>query len=448
MSTPLYDALHALSTKNSARFHMPGHKGVPSAAGFPFPIDYTETYGTGNLYEDEGPITDAEHAAAAYYHAADCLFLTGGSTQGVLSMLTTACGIGGEVLLDRNCHRSVCHALALLDLKPHFIMTQPEPVNGFCRPMTAGQVEHALQQHPNCRALLLTSPNYYGVRQPLSEIAAVCRAHGIPLLVDCAHGAHFPAIGLPTPLEEGASACVMSAHKTLPAMGQAALLLTDGSLDHGELRESSRLFGTTSPSYPILASIDCAREWLEHTDWTKTVQACEQAREHILAATPFLPLCTAADPPLDPTRLTICTAGTERSGHALADLLYKEYNIAVEMADSRNIVCIVTPFDLTENLAHLLRALDEIALTTAGTPLPPDVPPQPAPQPVLTVREAWFRPRVAVPLEQAVGRVCARPVTPYPPGVPIVFPGEEITAKHVVFLKNVCYNEDCEVVKE
>ena len=447
MSTPLFDALRALSNQNTARFHMPGHKGTPSSAGFPFPIDYTETYGTGNLYEDEGPITEAEHAAAHYYNAADCLFLTSGSTQGVLSMLTAACGIGSEVLLDRNCHRSVCHALALLDLTPHFILTDPEPVYGFCRPMTAEQVEQALVLHPNCRALLLTSPNYYGVRQPLREIAAVCRAHGIPLLVDCAHGAHFPAVGLPTPIEEGASACVMSAHKTLPAMGQAALLLTDGSLDHSELRESSRLFGTTSPSYPILASIDCAREWLESADWAAVVRACEEAREHILAATPFLPFCSTADTEIDPTRLTICTAGTELSGHALSDLLYKEYNIAVEMADSRNIVCIVTPFDLEDNLLRLLDALDAIACTTAGTPLPPDVPLQPLPQAMMSVRQAWFAPREKTALTEAVGRICARPVTPYPPGVPIVLPGEEISSKHVVFLKNVCYNEDCEVVK-
>ena len=448
MSTPLYDALRALSEQNTARFHMPGHKGTSSAAGFPFSIDYTETYGTGNLYEDEGPITYAEHAAAAYYRAADCLFLTGGSTQGVLSMLSTVCATGSEVLLDRNCHRSVCHALALLDLTPHFIMTSPEPVNGFCRPMTAKQVELALREHPNCRALLVTSPNYYGVRQPLSEITAVCRAHGVPLLVDCAHGAHFPAIGLPTPIEEGVSACVMSAHKTLPAMGQAALLLTDGTLDHRELREASRLFGTTSPSYPILASIDWAREWLAHTDWQPTLDACADAREHILAATPFLPFCDADGSPIDPTRLTICTAGTELTGYALADRLYQEYNIAVEMADSRNIVCIVTPFDLSDHLPRLLAALDRISLTTAGTPLPPDVPQQPAPRTVSSVRRAWFAPRETIPLARAAGRICARPVTPYPPGVPIVLPGEEITAKHVVFLKNVCYNEDCEVVKE
>ena len=445
MSAPLYDALRALAARDTARFHMPGHKGV-SADCFPFSIDYTETYGTGNLYEDEGPITHAERAAAQYYHANDCLFLTGGSTQGVLTLLATVCRTGSEVLLDRNCHRSVCHALALLDLTPRFIQTDPDPVYGFCRPLTAAQAAAALDAHPACRAFFLTSPNYYGVRQPLREIAAVCRARGVPLLVDCAHGAHFPALGLPTPVEEGAAACVMSAHKTLPALGQAALILSDGTLDHRELRESSRLFGTTSPSYPILASIDRARDWLEQTDWRPVAEAARALHEHLYASTPFFPL-TERDYAIDPTRLTVCTAGTDLSGYEMADRLYQEYNIAVEMADSRNIVCILTPFDLDGNLDRLTRALDALALTAAGRPLPDPLPPLPAPRAARTVRQAWFAPRETVPLDRAAGRVCARPVTPYPPGVPIVLPGEEITAEHVVFLQKICYNEDCEVVK-
>ena len=117
------------------------------------------------------------------------------------------------------------------------------------------------------------------------------------------------------------------------------------------------------------------------------------------------------------------------------------------MADSRNIVCILTPFDLGGNLDRLTRALDELSLIAAGQLLPDPLPPLPAPRAALSVRQAWFAPRETVPLDRAIGRVCARPVTPYPPGVPIVLPGEEITVEHVVFLQKICYNEDCEVVK-
>lgn len=157
MSTPLYNALRALAAQNTARFHMPGHKGQPAFPGFDalFAIDFTETYGTGNLYEAEGPIRQAEQLAAAFFRAADCHFLTGGSSQGIVAMLGAVCGDGGKVLLDRACHKSAMHACALFDLEPAFLSPDVLPYAGCGGVIDLAAAEEALQANPGAAALLV-----------------------------------------------------------------------------------------------------------------------------------------------------------------------------------------------------------------------------------------------------------------------------------------------------
>lgn len=440
MNTPLYDALRALSDKHTARFHMPGHKGAAVFDGWGDApaVDFTETYETGNLYTGEGPIRLAEREAARYYAAADCHFLTGGSSQGIHALLYAAVPAGGAVLLDRNCHKSAAHACAMLDLRPEFVVPRTVEPYGVPGRIDPDDVAHALDAHPGIRAFLTTSPNYYGVTQDLPALAAVCHARNVLLLVDCAHGAHFPAVGLPAPVACGADGAVMSAHKTLFALGQTALLLTNGKLDGGALREGAALFGTSSPSYLLLASLDRARAALEADDgYRRTAEAVQALKARIARNTPFR---TLDGLPLDPCRLTVSTVGTTLTGDGLADRLYERFGVACEMADARNLVCIVTPADLPENLSRLEAALTAIGRETGAAPLPPPLPPLPAPHRVCTVREALLSPGVSMPLAEAEGAVCARPVTPYPPGVPVLWPGEEITRAHIVFLTSQWYN--------
>lgn len=449
-NAPLFHALQLLATGDSARFHMPGHKGEPLFNTFSevFSIDFTETYGTGNLYLGDGPIRDAEVAAARYFDAADCFFLTGGSTQGILAMLATAVGRGGAVLLDRECHKSVCHACALLDITPYF-MTAPliEPF-GISGGLPPAEAERQLIDHPEIRAVFLTSPTYYGIRRAIPAFADLCRAYGKLLLVDGAHGAHFPAVGLPTPIAEGADYAVLSMHKTLPCLGQGAVLLTDKGVDKGALRENTALFGTSSPSYPIMASIDLARAYVEgpgRTAYHRAAEACGELREYVARRTCFLPLVVADYPALDPCRLTVCTAGTDVTGHQLADMLWSECGVACEMADARNVVFILTCADSGVALYRLRRGLRRIARRRSEeVGLPPCVPFPPAEQ-VMRVRDAWFAKTGRVHPADAEGMVCARPVTPYPPGVPLLWPGEKITRAHIELIRERWYNEIGEI---
>ena len=443
---PLFHALQLLATGDSARFHMPGHKGEPLFNSYAeiFAIDFTETYGTGNLYLGDGPIRDAEVAAARYFGVDDCFFLTGGSTQGVLAMLAAAVGEGGSVLLDRECHKSVCYACALLDITPHFIsapLIEPFAVSG-ALPVDAA--ERALLDHPEIRAVLLTSPTYYGVCRAIPAFADLCRAYGRLLLVDGAHGAHFPALGLPAPVAEGADMAVLSMHKTLPCLGQGAVLLAGAGADKRALRENTALFGTSSPSYPIMASIDLARAYTEgpgRAAYRRAAETCGDLRDYIARRTRFTPLAESDFPALDPCRLTVCTAGTDITGRRLADMLWSEYGVACEMADDRNAVFILTGADTGASIYRLRRGLRclsgrrrEEPLSLAAAPLPPAAR-------VMPVRQAWFSHTGRVAPAAAEGLVCARPVTPYPPGVPLLWPGEKITRAHIELIRERWYNE-------
>ena len=447
---PLFHTLQLLATGDPARFHMPGHKGEPLFNTYAevFAIDFTETRATGDLYLGQGPIRDAEIAAARYFSAADCFFLTGGSSQGILAILATAVGRGGAVLLDRECHKSVCHACALLDITPYFVsapLIEPFAVSG---ELPVDAVERQLVEHPDIRAVLVTSPTYYGVRRALPALSDLCRAFGKQLLVDAAHGAHFPAVGLMTPTQQGADMAVLSMHKTLPCLGQGAVVLAGAGVDKHALRENTALFGTSSPSYPIMASIDLARAYIEgpgRAAYLRAAEACGDLRTYIARRTGFTPLTEDDFPALDPCRLTVCTAGTDTTGHRLADMLWSEYGVACEMADERNAVFILTGADTSSSLYRLRRGLRRVSGRRREDLPPAPAAPFPSAEQVMRVREAWFAPSGRIAPAAAEGLICARPVTPYPPGVPLIWPGEKITRAHIELICERWYNEISEI---
>ena len=424
---------------------MPGHKGQ---AGGLFSevssIDMTELPPTGNLYTMEGPIPAAEDLCAQFAGAGDALFFTCGATQGIYTMIAQAVGMGNALILDRGCHKSVYQAMALLDVTPHYIYPAPLSNTQLSGPVTPEALDRALSQWPDAKAVLLTSPSYYGVMSDLTALARLCHEKGKFLLVDQAHGAHFPAVGLASAAAQGADLSVVSTHKTWPALGASSILYigTGSGFEKKALKETSALFGTTSPSYPILASIDYAREALEGEDGAQ-YRACaartRALREKINKTTPFTALTEAEGCALDPCRLTIDTLSGGLPGDQ-ADSLLRAQNIYVEMSDSRYLVMILTCRDgqqvfdrLYEGLLSLVPAC--IPQKSAGEFL---FPPQPIPR--LSLRSALFGPKGQTPLAKAAGEISAALVCPYPPGVPVLAPGEEITQKHIAYLQKKRYN--------
>lgn len=449
MNTPLYRALSQLIQENTIRMHMPGHKGKPCFKPFDdiFPYDFTETPQTGNLYEQQGVIRDAELLAAKLYKAHDCHFLTGGSTQGIHAAFGTICSDKGAVLLDRSCHKSVAAACALFDLNPYFVYPDILEPYGFGGKLSIEKTEMQLKTHPEIKAMLIVSPNYYGILQDIPALSKLCHNYNVKLIVDAAHGAHFPAINIKSPIELGADAAVLSAHKTLPAMGQGAYLIMSESVDSKMLRQIESMVCTSSPSYPIMLSLDLARDWLENTnDYKLCAERVKEIRNFINTQTAFTALEPSKDIDLDSCRLTICTAKAGVSGHEICERLDNEFKIVCEMADDRNVVCILTAMDSESDFKRLKTAILDCAKGMKTVKTPDIVTDLPEPKQCISVRKAWFSKNKTISVKDAAGKICARPVTPYPPGIPVVFPGEEITPKHVEFLTKRCYNTVSEVL--
>ena len=264
MSAPLYDALRALAARGDLRMHMPGHKGrLPFAPELDQAavLDYTELAATGNLYAGGDIIGAAEALYAQSFGMAQAQFLTGGSTQGVFTALFYAAQRGKTLLLCRGSHFSAYNACALLGLQPRYLAQPRLSPFGCYGPVTAQSVDAALS-HISAAAVLITSPTYYGVCSDLAAIGGVCRRHGALLIVDGAHGAHLPFLSGWENAMQGADILISSAHKTLPALGQSALLFSSGSVDAAALRRASALFGTSSPSYALMAGLDAARDYM------------------------------------------------------------------------------------------------------------------------------------------------------------------------------------------
>lgn len=426
--TPLYDAIRAYAAQKPTRFHMPGHKGsflpVPELQSIA-PLDVTEVEPTGDLFSGGEPFDTAQKLWAERFSMDNCLFLTGGSTLGLHAALALFCRPGDQVLIDRGCHRAVYNALALLDLEPVYLPRPWRAVEGIAGPISPTDVENLLDSRPNIKTICITSPTYSGVLSNIKELSHIIHARGGNLIVDGAHGAHLPFLGVDA--FPGCDALICSAHKTLPALGQSALLFTNG-VDPRRVRQMTSVFGSSSPSYPMMISLDCARDYLEG-DGTEEYRRVARRTAALRAAFPSL---QEGELHLDPTRLTL----TSPDGNALAQALEGE-NIWPEMADSGHVVLILTAQDSEDDLHCLEEALQRHR-DLLGTP--PILPPPPMPKPVRFLREALFAPVERLPLENCLGRVAAGQLAPYPPGVPVVAPGEVIGEKELAYLREIGYN--------
>ncbi len=416
MSVPLYDALLRHRQLGRASFHTPGHKNNLEALPQDLlSLDYTELPDTDSLFEADGAIWEAERLAAKLFGAERTCISAGGCTLCIQAMFRLAAPNGGKVICARTVHRSAVNTMALLDLQPVWAM--PE------------DLVTEIGRNPDAKAVYVTSPNYYGQLLDIPALAGACREHGIPLLVDNAHGTHLmftePKLH---PLALGASMTACSAHKTLNVLtGGAWLNIADSRFADGA-KDAMALFGSTSPNYAIMASLDLARAWLEvHKGEYKKLQnraagIKEAAKEHGIGLPGGL---------TDPTRITLNTGTIGLTGTSAAEI-FRGAGAEPEYADARHVVFIATPFNEEADFVRLEDALDVLPVRD---PLPelPALPPLPPVR--TTLREALFAPSQAVPLNKAVGKIAAEAACPCPPGVPIVMPGEEVTEEAVDFLR-------------
>jgi arginine/lysine/ornithine decarboxylase len=416
MPAPLYDALVHHRNLGRSSFHTPGHKNNPEALPQDlYSLDFTELPDTDSLFDASGPIMQAEKLASEFFGTARTCFSAGGCTLCIQAMFRLALPEGGKVLCSRVIHRSAVNAMALLGIEPVWAMPD--------------DMVKTLNANMDVRAVYITSPDYYGRLMDVEAISAACRRIGIPLLVDCAHGAHlmFTAPKL-HPLAYGASMTADSAHKTLGVLTGGAWLNIGDERYAANAKSAMALFGSTSPSYPVMASLDCARAWLQANPnaflplQEKVAEIKELAQRRGMA----LPEGKG-----DPVRITLNTASIGLHGTEAAEL-FRKAGVEPEYADADYVVLIATPFNTEKDFMRLKNAIEGLP---CGRPLPAH-PPLPVLPPVKEgLREAVLAPSVTVCLSKAVGRIAAEAACPCPPGIPIVMPGELITKEAVEFLR-------------
>lgn len=432
MMRPVFEMLAAMQGR--ASFHMPGHKGeAPFGAVDLYALDTTELPVTDDLYCAEHGLAEAQRLYAQCAGAGATLLMHNGSTGGVHVMLQLYAGEGDTVLLPRNAHLSATNACAMGGLHAVW-MPVTQQADGYCY-VAEETVLAALDAHPEAKALLLTRPDYYGCCMPMARIVEKAHAMGVHVVVDEAHGAHFPWLeGVPSAGEMGVDAWTQSVHKTLPGLTASAVLHLRDAGDADKALRILRRTQTSSPSFLLMLSIDDARAWME-LHGRERLAAITDAAEALRSRLPALGYADAhaawreAGMLTDPTRLVI---EAPQGGHALADAL-AERGMDVEMADQRRVVVILTAMSDAQDVARLEAALAEIHPRAVVLPTLPDV--TALPHRAMEVRHAVMADVELVPLDHAAGRIAAQSLGLYPPGIPQVCPGEIIPESVVRMLR-------------
>ncbi len=426
LTTPLYRALCEVTQKDFSRFHMPGHKGIDRTGVFgdALRFDITEIDGTDSLYHASDCILQCEQRIAAYYGARRSIISTQGSTLCIQTMLALVRERGRTLIIARGAHVSAANAVALLDFDPVWVYPELNQITGVGMPVTPQQIEDALLGAKDAAAVYITSPSYYGVLTDVEGIAAVCGRYGVPLVVDAAHGAHLKAAGLPDPIQQGAAMCAQSAHKTLPVLTGGAFLHIAHEQFASGAKDAMALFGSTSPSYLIMLSLDTCVAYLEtdaHAEFA-ALRSCVGGIEQLAHSHGF----TQAIPNgvlHDGTRLSLCAQELGYSGEELARHL-AAYRIEPEYVGESAVVLLPSPANTARDFKRLREAIAAIVpLALHPQPVLPFVKAVQAMRP----RQAMFAKKETVCLAGACGRIAAQNQSTCPPGVPVVLCGERIT---------------------
>lgn len=441
---PIYEMLKKYISNDPLPFHMPGHilgRGLADEMKTAGSLDITEIPGSDCLHHPEGAIKEARMLASKCFGSDYTYFMVNGSTSGIHAMLQAALNPGDKIIIGRDCHISVLNGLAQLNCEPVFVLPRIDRDHQIPLGVTAEDLEPVVKANPDARCIMVTRPGYYGTASKLEDIAKIAKVNKIPLLVDEAHGAHFRFHKKlpPTAMEAGADLCVQSLHKTLPALTQTALLhgKKNGMIPEKRIEKTVSMVQTTSPSYILMASMDIARDMMEkHGEYLygKLWQMIGDFDNKLCRETAVRRYkCSYQGFDNDFTRIVLNFEALGISGFKAEELLRTRYSIVAEMADPGNVVLIATPFHTSEDFDKLISALKNISLefrTVGEQRKKPVFPPWPdyVPERIKSVREALFADKRTLPIKKSAGEISGGFVTPYPPGIPLICPGEMITA--------------------
>ena len=469
VTTPIVDFVRRYAQSGTSRLHMPGHKGQ-SLLGFE-PWDITEIKGADELYGADGIIAQSEANATRLFGTAHTYYSTEGSSQCIRAMLclalqaAPAAGQRPVLLAARNAHKALLYAAALLDFDIQWLWPAPQDAGALCScPVSAAKLADALhglvQQGQRPFGVYITSPDYLGGVQDIAALAEVCKDFGVPLLVDNAHGAYlrFLPQGGQHPIALGAAMCCDSGHKTLPVVTGGAYLHLGKNApvqDEAAVLNALALFGSTSPSYLILQSLDKCNQILSEGYPLRLLQCCghltrlrRELNEAAAAKRCPGPLALESEP----LKVTLDAAVLGLSGTELAEKL-RAAKIECEYADPRYLVLMFTPDNPPQDFERLAAAVLRIAEELVGpVTLPEETTGEFAElerglHRCCTIRQAVFAPQEQLPAELAVGRICAMPTVSCPPAIPIVVSGEQITPAAAAWMKRY-HVEEVSVIRK
>ncbi|MHB9155462.1 MAG: aminotransferase class I/II-fold pyridoxal phosphate-dependent enzyme [Endomicrobiales bacterium] len=454
---PLFETLLDHAKRRVISFHTPGHKNGwsidPRLKSFTgenvYYFDVTVFPEVDSLHDPTGPIKKAQELTAQAYGVEHSFFLVNGSTVGNIAMFLSACQPGASVIVSRSSHKSIMSGIILAGLWPIWIQPKIDQNLDIIFNSSAEEIEEALNRFPEASAVFVTSPTYNGITTDLFKIAEICHQRGKVLLVDEAHGPHLKFHpGLPmSAVEAGADLCVQSTHKILSALSQGSVLHFNSDLiDVNRVRQTISLLQTTSPNYLTLASLDLARrQAVLHGEamLEKVINAAEYGRAQIGRLNKIN--CFSRKEiqregyDLDPTKLTINVTRTGLSGYQIEDILAKEYNIQVDCADIFNLIAIMGIGSDRSDVQALVNALKDIEKKYHGHQKNWILQiPSLATEMVMMPRDVFLSSKMKrVPLSKAAGHIAAQTLTPYPPGIPVLIPGERITREICEYLMDM-----------
>ncbi|MGN1087283.1 MAG: aminotransferase class I/II-fold pyridoxal phosphate-dependent enzyme [Porcipelethomonas sp.] len=441
---PVLEAMEQHLQNRVVPFDVPGHKGGRGTKELTdflgkacLKADVNSMKPLDNLCHPVSVIKDAQDLAAEAFGAENAFFIVNGTTGSVQAMIMAACKAGEKIIMPRNVHRSAINALVVNGAVPVYVNPGTNKKLGIPLGMSVENVKKAIKENPDAKAVLINNPTYYGVCSDLRGIVKLAHEHGMLALVDEAHGTHFYfGEDMPVPgMAAGADMAAVSMHKTGGSLTQSSLLLCGKSMNAGYIRQIINLTQTTSGSYLLISSLDIARKNLALNGreiFRKTVQYAEYAREEINKLGGYYAfgkeLCDGKSfYDFDPTKLSIHTRDIGLAGIEVYDILRDEYNIQIEFGDIGNVLAIISAGDRALEIERLISSLYEIKRLYSKDKAGMFDHEYIDPQVIMPPQSAFYGEKKSVPITESSGYICGEFVMCYPPGIPILAPGEKIT---------------------
>ena len=452
---PLVEAVLAYKKENVYPLHTPGHKGgrgmepsLKKLLGESVQVDVSLMSELDDIHEPESYIKEAQELAAKVYQSDACFWAVNGTTEAIQAMLLLACNPNDTVLIPRNAHRSVASGLILGGLKAIYLEPEFDEKFGLLTQVTPEQIEEALIKHPEIKAVLITSPNYYGIAADTKKIAELCHERKIILLVDEAHGPHlgFSKKLPPSAMECGADACAQSTHKIVGAMTQCSMLqVKKDRLDLKRAQDVMSVLTTTSPNYLLMMSLDAARAQLEAhgKEMVDHALAASEKLRALLKDFAGLEVLEANHLPnfdLDLTKITVHVSPWGYTGIEVGEAL-REAGVAVELVDPENILLLISYADDNKDFDACLDSIKTVFQCLEHYKQPEKekiiLGKPPISQNKLALREVFFGDKEVISFAASAGRLCAEQISFYPPGIPVLLPGEVITEEIIAYCQKM-----------